>query len=75
MFRSRRHRSQSFLQTGMRAGVAASGGRPSISRVAIATHSSQMKTRGPATSFATCDSDFLQNEHLSPNDVFMEKPP
>jgi hypothetical protein len=36
-----------------------------MSRCAIATHASQMYTRGPATSLATSASGRPQNEHLS----------
>src|SRR5919201_1752665 len=46
-------------------GRLSSCGPPSIKRLATATHSSQMKTRGPATSFETSSSFFPQKEQRS----------
>ena len=60
----RRRRDAMPAQRAGRRGAGACGGAggPSMRRLAPATHSSQIITRGPATSLATSASVFLQNE-------------
>lgn len=50
-------------------------GGAAMSRVATETHSSQMCTLGPATSFKTSAALFLQNEQRSWNSFGISEPP
>jgi hypothetical protein len=54
-------------------GAGPCGGGASMSWLATATHSSQIWTPGPATSFETSAALFLQNEHRRSQNVIMRE--